>query len=489
MAVGFTPHYSEDISLDGLAPTQFLALCVNTARALDWDIRHISDAGLVAFSTKKVFKRKQLVTIRISEDLANLRSESTGTEMMDWGRNRKNIGQFTELLTEGRTNNSPEQLAQTYDELKPDLVPADRDALTGPATTDKHGGFFSLFVPREGYFVTPILVDINLAIFVLMVLAGANFFQPSIQSLIGAGANIRMLTLNGQWWRIITNFFIHIGVFHVLLNMYALIYIGLLLEPQLGRLRFLAAYLLTGITASLASLYWHPNTLSAGASGAIFGMYGVFLALLTTNLIEKTRRSALLTSIAIFVGYNLINGAKGGIDNAAHLGGLVSGVLIGYLFYPGLRKPENPKLRDYAVALAALVVGAVAVIAFRTIPNDYGLYQQDMLSFAKLEKQALALLQPEPDVSEADQAIAIRRRGVHYWNESIRLLNDARVLDVSEELKTKTDVFIRYCNLRILSYKSIYKKMTDTTGSPGEDSVEYYDTQIKDLIDSLTNRK
>jgi rhomboid protease GluP len=489
MAFGFTPHYFEDISLDGLAPAQFLALCVNTARALDWDIRHISDAGLVAFTSKKVFKRKLLVTIRISGDVAHLRSESTGSEMMDWGRNRKNIEQFIGLSAQGRIGSSPEQLAQLYDELRPNLVPPDRDALTWSPTTGKHGGFFSLFVPREGYFVTPILVDINLTVFLLMAVSGAGFFQPSTQSLINAGANIRMLTLSGQWWRIITNFFVHIGVLHVAFNMYALLYIGILLEPQLGRLRFLAAYLLTGIMASLASLYWHPNTLSAGASGAIFGMYGVFLALLTTNLIEKTRRTALMTSIAIFVGYNLLNGTKGGIDNAAHLGGLVSGILIGYFFYPGLRKPENPRLRNYAVAVAALVVGSVAVIAFRTIPNDYGLYQQDMKAFARLETQALALLQPQANVSLPAQALAIRRRGVHYWNESIRLLNDARQLNISEPLKTQTDVFIRYCNLRILSYKSIYKKLMDTAGSSGEDSVEYYDSQIKDLMDSVMKKK
>lgn len=490
MAFGFTPHYSVEIPLDGLAPAQFLALCVDTARALDWDIGHISDAGLIAITTKKVLKAKQRVIIRIFEDNAHLRSESIGTEMMDWGRNRQNIERFTELLAEGRNNHSPEQLTQTYDGLRPDLVAPEQDALTGPATTTgKGGGFVSLFVPREGYYVTPILVDINLAIFILMVVSGASFFLPDTQTLINWGANIRMFTLNGQWWRIITNFFIHIGVIHVVFNMYALLYIGVLLERQLGTLRFLTAYLLTGIMASVASLYWHPNTVSAGASGAIFGLYGVFLALLTTNLIEKTTRKALMTSIIVFVGYNLLNGTKGGIDNAAHLGGLVSGILIGYLFYPGLRKPGNLRLSYSAIAVAALVVGSVAVIAFKTIPNDYGLYQQDMLSFARFESQAVDLLQQRNDVSLADQAIAIRRRGVHYWNESIRVLNDARQLDVSPELKTQTDIFIRYCNLRILSYKSIYKKLTDTAVSSGEDSVGYYNAQIKDVMDSLTKGK
>src|SRR5580698_9586542 len=108
---------------------------------------------------------------------------------------------------------------------------------------------------------------------------------------------------------------------------------------------------------------------SAGASGAIFGMYGVFLALLTTNLIDKVRRTALLASIGIFVGYNLLYGTKSGVDNAAHVGGLISGILIGYIFFPGLKKPDSPRLLYPALLLAALLVITTTIIAFDEIPN------------------------------------------------------------------------------------------------------------------------
>ncbi len=350
-------------------------------------------------------------------------------------------------------------------------------------------GFLSVLEPRKGYFVTPILIDINLAVFALMVFSGADFFQPGTQSLVRWGANVRYLTLDGQWWRIITNVFVHIGILHVLFNMYALVYIGVLLEPQMGRLRFLAAYLLTGIMASLASLYWHSNTVSAGASGAIFGMYGVFLALLTTNLIDKTRRRALLISIVVFVAFNLLYGARAGVDNAAHVGGLVSGILIGYLFYPGLRKPNDLRLSYSAVALATLLVGTVAILAYKRIPNDYGLYQRKMDAFARLERKALAVLQPpEGGVSKAAWLHAIRDSGNYYWNKSLRVLNETNQLDVSEQLKTQTDVLIRYCNLRILSYNYIYRKMTDSASS-GEDSVGYFNSQISGLLESLKKKK
>lgn len=490
MSFGLTPNYAIDTGLDGLLPSQFLALCVDVANALDWDIRYISDAGLIAHSSKKMFKRKQEITIRIPTDIVNIRSESIGSEMMDWGRNRRNVQQFTDLLAEKRSAISPEQLTQRYDELRPQLVHPEQDILSmPPATTrEKWADFFSLFKPRKGYFITPILVDINLAIYVLMVASGANLFLPGNQSLVAWGANSRYLTLDHQWWRIVTNCFVHIGIFHLLLNMYALLYIGLLLEPQLGKRRFAAAYLLTGIMASLTSLYWHPYSLSAGASGAIFGIYGVFLALLTTNLIEKTRRTALLTSIAIFVGYNLLYGTKGGVDNAAHIGGLISGMLIGYIFYPGLRKPDNPRLLYSAIGLAVLLVLVTSVIAFKKIPNDFGLYQRKMRSFTRLEKKALAVFRLNSDTPKETWLSAIRDSGIYYWNESIRVLNEANQLDVSEPLKRRTDVLIQYCNLRITSYNYFYKKIAGAVG-PGEDSVAYYNSQINELMDGLKNNK
>jgi rhomboid protease GluP len=156
MAIGFTPNYTLDISLDGLTQPEFLAICVTTARALDWDVRYISDAGLIALTGKSMFKANQKVTIYIADDLATIKSESTGSEMMDLGRNKKNVEKFTTTLSEGIGTSTPEQLAQTYDELRPALVSPDQDILTRPPATTKErwGSFFSLFVPREGYFIT-----------------------------------------------------------------------------------------------------------------------------------------------------------------------------------------------------------------------------------------------------------------------------------------------------------------------------------------------
>jgi rhomboid protease GluP len=106
----------------------------------------------------------------------------------------------------------------------------------------------------------------------------------------------------------------------------------------------MTAFLATGVASSLTSLWWHDVTISAGASGAIFGLYGVFLALLRTNLLEKSMRGGLFISIFLFVAVNLIGGMKYQVDNAAHIGGLISGIIMGYADVPGLNKTgREPK--------------------------------------------------------------------------------------------------------------------------------------------------
>jgi len=317
-----------------------------------------------------------------------------------------------------------------------------------------------------------------------MILSGVNALLPDNLSLVKWGANFRPVTLEGEWWRLITCCFLHIGVFHLLFNMYALLYIGLLLEPYLGKLRFAVAYLLTGVIASLTSLYWHDATISAGASGAIFGMYGVFLAMLTTNFVEKTTRKALLVSIAVFVVYNLLNGLKGGVDNAAHIGGLVSGFIFGYIYYPGLRKPENASLLYTTTGAAALLVLATSFVVYNKMPNDLPVYQQQMKLFARMERRALRVYRMPKDTPKEKWLSVIRDTGIYYWNENIKLLEGVERLKVPEKVKGRMGTLIDYCNLRIVSYNYLYKRIEEDAG-PEKDSIKYYNSQIKEILDKL----
>jgi membrane associated rhomboid family serine protease len=171
-----------------------------------------------------------------------------------------------------------------------------------------------------------------------MVVTGMGFISFSGEALLNWGANYGPMTTNGEWWRLLTSTFLHGGLMHLLANMIGLVFVGVFLEPVLGRTRYLIVYLLTGILASAASIWWYDATVSVGASGAIFGLYGVFLALMLTKIFPPELGKAFLVSTAIFIGYNLLMGLVGGIDNAAHIGGLSSGFIVGLALSPILRQ-------------------------------------------------------------------------------------------------------------------------------------------------------
>ena len=487
MAFGFTPKHIEEFNLNELTREQFLVIALEVAKKLKWDVSFTSNSGLIAYTNNGMFSWNAEIKIKIENDSANLQSSSTGNEMMDMGRNRKNIGKFLSTFNELKQNFGQDELALKFDELKANIASQDEDILKLPPSTtfEQIIGFFSIFKPTQGYFITPILININILVFILMAISGVNIMMPDTASLLKWGANFRPMTLEGEWWRLLTNCFLHIGVFHLLMNMYALLFIGVLLEPLLGRTRFISAYLLTGITASVVSLWWHDLTISAGASGAIFGMYGVFLAMLTTNLIEKTKRKALLTSIAIFVIYNLIYGLKGGIDNAAHLGGLIGGLIIGYSFIPSLKEPDADNLKFSTIWISAFIILTTSFIVYKNLPKDIVKYDEKMKTFISTEAMALEVLRLPQNTPKADLLYNLNERGIYYWNENIQLIDEVEKFDLPTEIHVKNSKLKRYCKLRIKSYELIYKSVDEETDIYNT-QVENYNKQIETLIKELT---
>jgi rhomboid protease GluP len=259
--------------------------------------------------------------------------------------------------------------------------------------------------------------------------------------------------------------------------MYALLYIGILLEPRLGTWRFTVAYIVSGIIGSVTSLYLHANTISAGASGAIFGMYGLFLAMLTTNLIVKSQRKAFMTSIGIFVIYNLVNGMKGGIDNAAHMGGLLSGIALGYSFCPGVKDAENKKLNYGLPFLLIIALFVFSSWEIKRIPNDIVTYDNKMKSFSSMESQALEVYRMPENTPKEKLLSEIKERSLYYWNEDKELVTSLDKLDLPDEIHERNKELIVYCDLRIRFTEFLYKSVEEGTHS--------YDGQLQHYAKSI----
>lgn len=199
-------------------------------------------------------------------------------------------------------------------------------------------------ISQRRFPVTKTLVGINCAVFLLMTAAGASALQPTPQQLIKWGADWGPLTLTVQPWRMLSSNYVHIGIVHIALNMWCLWNLGFLAEVIFDRWTYILTYTACGIAGSMASLWWHPLSVGAGASGAIFGLAGALIAALYLGKlpIPKAALKGTLKSLLTFAGYNLVFGAVGSfIDNSAHVGGLLMGLAIGALVAPHLTNPEE----------------------------------------------------------------------------------------------------------------------------------------------------
>jgi membrane associated rhomboid family serine protease len=174
--------------------------------------------------------------------------------------------------------------------------------------------------------VTTVILGINVVVFLAeLALGGA-----SGEVLVRLGAMVPFLVATGEYWRLVTAMFLHVGVIHLLLNSYGLFLFGSLVEGVFGSVRFVAIYLVTGFFASAASFaFGGPNRVAAGASGAIFGLLGAWLAY-NWRRRELSLAQANLQGALLLIAINLVLGfSVTGIDNIAHIGGLVAGVVAG----------------------------------------------------------------------------------------------------------------------------------------------------------------
>ena len=178
------------------------------------------------------------------------------------------------------------------------------------------------------------LIVINVLVFFLLSLRGDT---ESGYFMLQYGAMYEPLVTDGhEYYRLITSLFLHFGIQHLLNNMVMLGALGYQLENEIGRIKFLLIYFISGIGGNLCSLYWNVShgeqVISAGASGAIFGLMGALLYIVAVNRGRLGRLSGrgMLIMVALSTRYLRVSS---GVDNSAHIGGLICGILITVLLY------------------------------------------------------------------------------------------------------------------------------------------------------------
>jgi membrane associated rhomboid family serine protease len=228
------------------------------------------------------------------------------------------------------------------------------------------------------------LIAICAGVFIIEVAKGAGFESMPISLALKLGADYGPLTISGQWWRMLTSMFLHFGAIHLAMNMWCLFVLGALSERLMGRAAFLVLYFATGLAGSLLSLAVHPEIVSAGASGAVFGVTGGLVTYLWMKKapVDFAKVKPQLRSLGIFVAYNILYSLRPGVDLMAHAGGFVAGLLIGAalprfleVVSPAaiptsiLEQGTGPK-RVGAVAVGCAVLLLLGVAALRHFEGD-----------------------------------------------------------------------------------------------------------------------
>lgn len=186
--------------------------------------------------------------------------------------------------------------------------------------------------------ITYSLIGINILFYLISSLMSGSMRDIDINTLYILGAKYGpSIIYNNQWWRLITAMFLHGGMLHIICNMYTLYIIGPQVERFYGKIKFSIIYFGSGIASSLLSLIFRPNSISVGASGAIFGLFGALLIYLIKNKEKFTKAS--INNILIVIIINLLVGfSVSNIDNYGHIGGLLFGVLSSVLIMTTTKK-------------------------------------------------------------------------------------------------------------------------------------------------------
>jgi rhomboid protease GluP len=228
-------------------------------------------------------------------------------------------------------------------------------------------------------------VGINCLVFLAMVFRGVSPGNPTVEQLMAWGANnAGSVLIDGQWIRIVTAMFVHVGILHLATNMWCLWNLALLAEPLMGSWGLIAVYILTGAAGNLLSTLWswvrYHNVSAfpagAGASGAVFGIAGALIVLLKSSRLpvppEELKR--LRKSVIYFAALNLVLGLSIGfgtmvigsgiqIDNSAHVGGFVCGLLFAIPMVPRVGSPR-PVFRTRLQIAIVMVVGILVLFGF-----------------------------------------------------------------------------------------------------------------------------
>ena len=366
---------------------------------------------------------------------------------------------------------------------------------------------FSITKPK--LYITPGIIIINVILFIAMVLSGLSLTSPENSKLIAWGAKegLRIVEYS-QWWRLISSIFIHIDISHLIINMLCLLIVGIIAEPFFGKITFLVIFILGGLGGSISSLFLiSQHSVSAGASGAIFGIASSFIPFLLVkqqSLPQKLTQNILIHILIVF-GIFLISGfISKPIDSSTHIGGLLTGFGVGFF----LKKPvlSDSKLSDNIANYLKKYIGVAGITAVMFLLLFLG---QPVLKNILFPMYNLFERFEEGEYEKALEYIDKAEPVLYLFNDGSKiksiifgnagwenyLKNDFyRCIELSEKafkIDPSTGLYAKYnmalCYLRLGQIEKAQSIYTEIKNSDLKAPIEHRIGAIKDLKDLINN--
>ncbi len=331
--------------------------------------------------------------------------------------------------------------------------------------------------------VTILLIAFNIIVYLLMVFSGVNFFSPTAADALAWGGCNSTTILHGEPWRLVSAMFIHFGIFHLLMNLYALYDLGSTLERIIGKVRFITVYLATGIFGGLISQIWHLEiyTVEAGASGGVFGIIGVLIALLTTKLFPDEVRVPYLKRVLTMVAINIAYGMQGNINMAAHMGGMISGFILGYAVYLTMVHEKRKLAVLCCIPLLTLVCMTGTLKYMRG--SDSIQFDEVISQFEALQERG-AIARTSAD--EANLPYYIRNVLIPEWQKRTLLIDQIRNLKLSGNKERYRDYLLKWGDLTSRKFQVIELQISAIERNEND---PIYDKMMQSLDDQIAKLK
>jgi|GEM_PF-562173 len=494
MSFQINASYSEELHFEDTPSREIYALLLKAIEAIRWSRGVITENTITAYAGISITSFGEMICMEIKGEVVEITSTCLMPQIWSIGKNKRNCRRLGRTINALMMSCTQQHLQQVYMAASAEFVPAADRALTRGnfqnivVSTSRISGFMSIFNPKPGYFITPILIDLNIFYFLLIGVAGAGFFPYNLSGFEYLGMNATNHTLTqGQWWRLLSYQFMHAGFMHLIGNMFALLMIGVYLEPLLGKIRFLIFYLVCGVMGGLLSLYMHPFSGSVGASGAIFGMYGVFVALLTSSLIERHARKAIFSTLLFFIGFQLLMGLKGNIDNSAHIGGLVTGCILGKISIAAIRA-ENSWRTLKRLSAVVLIAVLVVALSMKKMPDQADRFRTHITQFSQNTGMALVYLTM---IGHSPDDLIIRQiqyQTLGFWKQNAAVLDKLDQLRIGKAGHARVQLMRSYVYTQVL--KASFELRWYLHGRQPrsyEDSIEHYEIKVNQLTRQLAN--